>query len=117
VLIVHQGNSLNPQRPCGDDVLMGIVTNGQVKISITRPSSQTDCPLDQPYSLYKDTSAAVRADHFRGKIGGHRQLHRLSKSTRCYFNLVAALLELFDKWAEKRYVGRVSKINPDTHWA
>jgi hypothetical protein len=94
---------------------MGIVTNGQIKLSITRPSRQTHCSLDQLRSLAGNVSAAMGANHFRRHACCARQLHCLRKSTGSYFNVMAASLELFDKWAEKGYVGRVSKINPDTH--
>jgi hypothetical protein len=94
---------------------MGIVTNGQIKALTPRPSRQAYCPLDQSRSLAGNVSATVGANHFRFKTGGSRQRDRLRKSTGSYFNLMAALRELFDKWAEKGYVGRVSKINPDTH--
>src|ERR1051325_11574137 len=115
VFVIHQGHRSNSQSGGSRDLRVRIVTEREIKSAITRPFARRRSAPDQVAGFTCDRSPAMTPDY----VGHHSllcsQLYRLCKVAFADLNCVTPGGELRNQCMEKKYVRRISQIDPDVH--
>src|SRR3989442_13013760 len=93
MLVIHQRDSFNPQRPRRRDLCVRVVTKCEIESAIARPFTQSRGAPQKVAGLSRKRSAAVAADHVRHHSRFGSELNSMGKVARADFDLVPTRTE------------------------
>src|SRR5438067_1643297 len=115
VLVIHQRQALDPKRRGGRNLRIGIVTEREIDSTVACPFAQRGSAAHEVTGLAAKRAAAMPTDYVRHHSGLRRQLNRLRKVARGYFDLMSARSEFRNQCMKERNMRRVGEIDPDAH--
>jgi hypothetical protein len=81
IFIIHQRDAFQSQGSCGKDLRVGVMADGEIKLSFACPPSKGPGSVDKIAGFGGNRAASMNSNYFNRKLGGICERNGFGKVT------------------------------------